>query len=96
LRSGQDWRRKLEEQVPNKDIFYLFWSQSASCSEWVEREWRIALSKRGIRYIDPVPLEGPEYAPPPLELSSLHFNDAYLAYISYARMKQESRPRRAD
>ncbi|MGR9088054.1 MAG: TIR domain-containing protein [Gammaproteobacteria bacterium] len=90
LRSGQNWLAKLEEHVPSKDIFYLFWSRPAARSEWVEREWRLALQKRGIEYIDPVPLEEPDFVPPPHELAALHFNDAYLAYIAYERLKKRN------
>jgi hypothetical protein len=89
LRSGQNWLNKLEEHVPTKDIFYLFWSKPAACSVWVEREWKLALQRRGMDYIDPVPLEDPENAPPPRKLSSLHFNDAYLAYITYENSKRQ-------
>lgn len=87
LRSGQNWQEKLEQHVPTKDAFYLFWSYPASRSEWVEREWRLALSKRGLNYIDPVPLEEPDHVPPPQELSALHFSDAYIAYIKYESVK---------
>lgn len=83
LRSGENWRERLEQHVPTKDTFYLFWSQCAARSVWVEREWRLALGRRGLGYIDPVPLEEPQRAPPPDELNSLHFSDAYLAYIKY-------------
>lgn len=89
LRSGQNWQAKLEEHVPTKDIFYLFWSQYAACSEWVEKEWRLAISRRGLGYIDPVPLEEPDRAPPPQELNALHFSDAYLAYIRHERNRKE-------
>lgn len=89
LRSGQNWLEKLEEHVPNKDVFYLFWSQSASSSEWVEREWKLALHKRGISYIDPVPLDEPDLVSPPQELASLHFFDAYVSYINYERIKKQ-------
>ena len=89
LRSGQNWQDKLEEHVPKKDIFYLFWSQAAARSEWVGREWKLALDRRGLNYIDPVPLEEPDRAPPPQELAALHFSDAYLVYIAYERLKRE-------
>jgi von Willebrand factor type A domain/TIR domain len=89
LRSGQNWQDKLEEHVPKKDIFYLFWSQAAARSEWVGREWKLALNRRGLNYIDPVPLEEPDRAPPPQELAALHFSDAYLVYIAYERLKRE-------
>lgn len=89
LRSGQNWQIKLEEHVPTKDTFYLFWSQYAARSEWVKKEWRIALRRRGLGYIDPVPLEEPDRAPPPQELNTLHFSDAYLAYIESERIRKE-------
>jgi hypothetical protein len=89
LRSGQNWQEKLEEQVPKKDIFYLFWSRAAAGSEWVAREWKLALDRRGLNYIDPVPLEELDQAPPPPELAALHFSDAYLVYIAYERVKRQ-------
>jgi len=81
LRSGDDWASKLYAYIATSDIFYLFWSQAASESEWVKREWQYALVEKGIRFIDPVPLENPQLAPPPKELSNLHFNDRYLMFI---------------
>ena len=86
LRSGEHWAERLSAEVVSKDIFYLFWSKAASQSAWVEREWRAALEKRGIEYIDPVPLAPPEVAPPPKELADrLHFNDWVLAFMRAAR-----------
>jgi hypothetical protein len=81
IRSGDKWQDALAREVPTKDVFYLFWSQAAASSEWVEREWFLALTRRGLDYIDPVPLQDPRRVPPPEELSDLQFNDAYLAYI---------------
>ncbi len=87
LRSGDDWEKKLKEYVPTKDVFFLFWSKAASSSSWVKNEWEMALRERGIEYISPVPLDEPDIAPPPEELSKLHFNDAYLAHIKYLELK---------
>jgi hypothetical protein len=80
LRSGDHWEKRLEDEIEIRDIFYLFWSSAASKSPWVEKEWRTALSMKGIDCIDPVPLEPPDKVPPPPELSSLHFNEWTLAY----------------
>jgi hypothetical protein len=80
LRSGEDWAKKLWKAIPEHDVFYLFWSRSASRSEWVEKEWRCALKTRGLDFIDPVPLVSPENVPPPRELASKHFNDWVLAF----------------
>jgi hypothetical protein len=90
LRAGDDWETRLREEVPTRDAFYLFWSQEAASSEWVTREWRMALDERGLKYIVPVPLQHPHDAPPPGELSRLHFNDAYLDHIEYLRLRQHS------
>lgn len=81
LRSGQYWETELWNVIPSNDIFYLFWSDNAARSEWVEKEWRCALESRGLDFIDPVPLASPEEVPPPKELASKHFNDWVLAYM---------------
>jgi hypothetical protein len=80
LRSGEDWQQRLWDVIPKSDVFYLFWSSHARQSPWVEKEWRCALKSRGRDFIDPVPLEAPETAPPPAELASKHFNDWTLAF----------------
>ena len=80
LRSGQSWEREIEQLIQASDVFYLFWSIHASRSSWVEREWRTALRTGGRDFIDPVPLQSPEEAPPPPELAGLHFNDWMLAF----------------
>lgn len=81
LRSGDLWEHKLWDVIPQSDIFYLFWCRHAQASPWVEKEWRCAVTKRGLDFIDPVPLESPDHAPPPTELASKHFNDPLLAFI---------------
>jgi len=80
LRSGQNWQDQLWSAIPSRDVFYLFWSEAASRSPWVEKEWRCAVETRGIGFIDPVPLVSPEVVPPPKELGELHFNDWVLAF----------------
>ena len=81
LRSGEDRSKRLWKEIPSRDIFYLFWSESASRSNWVEIEWRCALEARGLDFIDPVPLVSPSKVPPPRELASRHFNDWVLAFM---------------
>lgn len=88
LRSGECWQDRLWAEIPGRDVFYLFWSEAASRSPWVEREWRCALETRGIGFIDPVPLVSPELVPPPRELGGLHFNDWMLAYKRGGRNRQ--------
>jgi hypothetical protein len=81
LRSGDKWAEELWKIIPECDVFYLFWSESAKSSEWVEKEWRCALKTRGINFIDPVPLVSPEKVPPPPELAEKHFYDRMLAFM---------------
>lgn len=83
LRSGEDWQKKLLEEIGRAEVFFLFWCRHAMQSEWVEREWRFAYKKKGVRFIDPVPLEPAEVAPPPQELKQKHFNDPILAFMRH-------------
>ncbi len=83
LRSGERYEQRLLQQIDSRDVFYLFWSQAARVSSWVEKEWRFALGRRGIDFIDPVPLVNPSRVPPPRELADeLHFNDWVQAYLA--------------
>ena len=75
LRSGEDWQQRLVEEIGRTEKLFLFWSRSARASRWVDFEWRTALHSRGEAFIDPVPLEPPDRAPPPPELAKRHFND---------------------
>ena len=75
LRSGEDWRARLWKVIPENDIFYLFWSQHAKDSKWVGKEWRCALEKKGLDFIDPVPLVRPDKVPPPRALRKKQFGD---------------------
>lgn len=81
LRSGQYWEQALWKEIPRNDVFYLFWSQHAMASTWVDKEWRCAYKAKREDFIDPVPLETPDKAPPPNELARKHFNDPSLAYF---------------
>jgi hypothetical protein len=82
LRSGQQWKTELEREILVRDALFLFWSVAASRSKWVDYEWRYALARHGLHFIDPVPLVSPEEVSPPKELSELHFNDWVLPYMS--------------
>jgi serine/threonine protein kinase len=82
LRSGEGWEARIRDEIIKSDVLYLFWSQAASRSRYVEMEWRTALEHKGIGAIDPVPLASPDEVPPPEELSTLHFNDFWLAFIN--------------
>jgi TIR domain len=80
LRSGEQWRESLKQEIVRRDVFYLFWSLAASQSDMVNFEWRYALDQRGLDFIDPVPLQPPTVVPPPAELAHLHFSDWTLGF----------------
>jgi len=82
LRSGKDWEPQLYKKIDWSDIFYLFWSNHAKESLYVEKEWHYALNSKGIEFIEPIPLEKPEIAPPPEELKQKHFNSWTLFFKS--------------
>ncbi|MBN1458943.1 MAG: TIR domain-containing protein [Armatimonadetes bacterium] len=88
IRAGQKWEDELLRNIRDRDVFYLFWSPNARNSKYVEREWRFALDQRGIDFIHPVPIADPQEAPPPVELSGLHFRDVYLMCLEQVSQKQ--------
>jgi hypothetical protein len=82
LRSGEHWQERLKQEILRRDVMYLFWSEAACRSRWVDWEWRCGYRERGIDFIDPCPLVSPDSVPPPKELADkLHFNDWVLAYM---------------
>jgi serine/threonine protein kinase len=91
LRSGADWEKVLYSEIDGSDCFLLFWSRNAAQSSWVEREWRYALNRRGVDFINPLPLEDPRLIEPPSELRSKHFNDMLLAFIKSEDLLRASR-----
>jgi hypothetical protein len=78
LNPGEQWKQRLESEIRARDQFLLFWSEHARASPWVDWEWRTALAQKGRESLDVQPLQPPQLAPPPDELSDLHFNDRYM------------------
>jgi hypothetical protein len=86
LKPGAAYNQELFDTIDRSDVLYLFWSRRARQSAYVEREWRYGLEKRGIAFIDPVPLVDPRKVPPPAELAGeKHFADWTLAFIEYEK-----------
>jgi hypothetical protein len=77
LRAGERWKPTLRSEIENREVFILFWSRSASASDWVDWEWRTALQQKGLDGIRVRPLEPATLSPPPLELAELNFGDLY-------------------
>lgn len=87
LEPGDEWEKKIYDYIDNCDVFFIFWSKSASESEWVKKEtlWAYKLkkeSKAARPEIIPVIIEGPPPAEPPEELKFLHFNDKFIYFIN--------------
>jgi len=74
LRSGEEWDPRLLELIEVADIFQLFWSHTAKDSQYVEKEWRHALSLNRKHFIRPVFWEDP-MPKPPEELGHIHFDE---------------------
>jgi hypothetical protein len=86
LRAGDNWASELWNEIPKRDLFWLFWSEHASRSEWVEKEWRCALNARDCDYIHPVPLADPRIVQPPAELKGCaHFEDVTRIVAEYEK-----------
>ncbi|MHC9539713.1 MAG: protein kinase [Vulcanimicrobiota bacterium] len=77
LRKDQRWREDLRKVIPANDIFYLFWSENAKESYWVEKEWQCALQTKKPDFIDLMQLSQLKKAPLPTALSyiSKHIED---------------------
>jgi hypothetical protein len=85
LRPGEKWKVKLQAEIRDREIFWLFWSRRARNSKWVDWEWRTALAAKTLNGIQPHPLESMELAPPPEELSDFQFGAMYEWYMSELR-----------
>ena len=85
IHPGEQWKPRIEKEILQRDIFWLFWSRHARDSQWVEWEWRTALTVGSLDYIQPHPLESAEIAPPPPELAELQFGTLYESFLSQLR-----------
>jgi hypothetical protein len=75
LRSGEVWNSELLNHIDDADIFQLYWSEVSKRSNYVEQEWRHALTQDKPNFIRPVYWNKP-LPDPPEELQEFHF--AYL------------------
>jgi hypothetical protein len=99
LEPGDRWERKLYLYIDKSDLFLLFWSTKAKESEWVLKEVRYAIKRKGgdesaPPEMIPVIIEGPPVPEPPEELAHLHFND-YLIYFMKPRLPERVEEARA-
>jgi hypothetical protein len=87
LEPGEQWAEAIYQSIARSDVFFLFWSNAARSSEWVMKEIRYALERKGADgmsapEIVPVIIEGPPPVPPPPELKDIHFNDQFIYFIN--------------
>jgi hypothetical protein len=78
LKSGEQWGTVLFQRIDESDVFFLFWSDAASKSEWVQKEIGYALKRQaGDREAPPhiYPVVIPPPVEPPDVLSYLQFGD---------------------
>ena len=71
MRPNAKWRQILPDMIFESDQLLLFWSKAARDSEWVDKEWRLAFSRRGIDGIEIHPLSTYDEAELPQELADL-------------------------
>lgn len=86
LEPGDNWEQMIYKYLDESDVVYLFWSNAARRSTWVEKEIQYALKRKGghdeaAPEILPVIIEGPPIVPPSDDLKSLHFNDTFMYLI---------------
>jgi hypothetical protein len=86
LGPGERWERELYRHIDKCDAFLLFWSRAARDSEWLLKEARYALARRGDDdqappAILPILLEPPPPTPPPPDLAHLQFNDPLTYFL---------------
>jgi len=67
---GADWEAELHAALMRADIFAVFWSRNAAASEWVEKEYRMAL--QGTARIIPIRIDD---TPLPLRLQKFQAID---------------------
>jgi hypothetical protein len=72
LKSGDNWEKRVQDEISIADSFQLFWSENASASLQVEQEWRYALKLNRENFIRPVYWNIP-MPPPPEGLKQIHF-----------------------
>lgn len=87
LEPGEQWEKAIHESIDRSDVFFLFWSNAARNSDWVMKEIRYALERKGpdrlaAPEIMPIMIEGPPPVPPPPELKDIHFNDRFIYFIN--------------
>ena len=89
LRPGEDWEKRLKQEIVARDTFMLFWSQFAKVSKYVAWEWEQALMLKDDEHFQVHPLDPVDDAPPPEALGHLHFSDPLMIQRAYEVLKRQ-------
>jgi hypothetical protein len=92
LRMGEDWEKRLREQIASSDRFLLFWSEHAAGKKWVTWEWEQALDARGEDALELHLLRATPIDTIPDRLRRFHFDDVYLRAIDAERYRRAHTP----
>ena len=84
---GSDWQEALARAIRQCERVLVFWSLAASTSEWVEREWRMAL-KAGKRIV-PMLLDK---TPLPAELSRFNGMPELMQFLMLVKQPPQAAP----
>jgi len=81
LKASEEWKPRLAAEILTRELFFLFWSRSASQSQWVEWEWKTALRDKGKEAMQIYPLQAD--VRPPAALSALHCSGVHVIVADY-------------
>ena len=76
LSPNEPWKRRLESEIAERELFMLFWSNSARNSGWVRWETDRAYDRKGIDGMQLHPLENGVKTP--RKLRGIHVADPYV------------------
>ena len=84
LEPGDRWEKRLYKEIDLCDVFFLFWSEASSQSEWVLKELNYAIEQKRDDKKEPLKIQPvilPPRVDPPKQLQHLHFNDRLVHFI---------------
>jgi hypothetical protein len=93
LEAGDRWEKKIYENIDHCDLFFLFWSQAAKDSQYVQKEIEYAYNRQQEspdRAPDIVPLALQLDVEPPPILAHLNFKDQIALTIDLMRRAKAS------
>jgi hypothetical protein len=84
------WEEQLGDAIVARDVFLLFWSSNAAASREVEKEWKYALEKKGLRAMRIHLLERVDVATIPEPFHSLHLDNKWLRLMDHPPVVPEA------